>query len=329
MPPGADLAVNEADTCRKYVVPQLVEAGWDTPPYSFTEQRTFTDGRIIPIGAKIRRGKQKRADYLLRYRRDFPIAVVEAKADYKSASDGIQQAKDYAETLGLKFAYSTNGNGIIEFDFMTGQERCLSAFPSPEELWSRLHAAKTVQEGEKQVVLASYNLQAGKIPRYYQDIAINRAVEAIIRGKRRVLLTMATGTGKTATAFQICWKLWSTRWNRDRRFPPAENPLPGRSQRSCRRSDDQGFRAVWRCPAQDRVMVKLLRAAKFTSRRTRRSRKMKAGPACTASTRLTSSILSSSTNAIGVGARGQHLAGDPPVLQAGRATGNDRHAAAR
>ena len=180
---GADLAVNEADTCRKYVVPKLVEACWDSPPYSFTEQRTFTDGRIVPIGAKIRRGKQKRADYLLRYRRDFPIAVVEAKADYKSASDGIQQAKDYAETLGLKFAYSTNGDGIIEFDFMTGQERCLSAFPSPEELWSRLQAAKNLQETQKQVVLASYNLQAGKIPRYYQDIAINRAVEAIIHGK--------------------------------------------------------------------------------------------------------------------------------------------------
>lgn len=195
------------------MVPKLVEAGWDNPPYSFTEQRTFTDGRIIPIGTKIRRGKQKRADYLLRYRRDFPIAVVEAKADYKSASDGIQQAKDYAQTLGLKFAYSTNGDGIIEFDFLTGLEQCLSAFPSPEELWCRLHSAKTLQEAQKQVVLAPYNLQAGKVPRYYQDLAINCAVEAIVGGKRRVLLTMATGTGKTATAFQICWKLWSTRWN--------------------------------------------------------------------------------------------------------------------
>ena len=85
--------MNEADTCREYVVPRLRDAGWEEPPHSFTEQRTFTDGRIIPVGNKVRRGKQKRADYLLRFTRDFPIAVVEAKADYKSPSSGLQQAK--------------------------------------------------------------------------------------------------------------------------------------------------------------------------------------------------------------------------------------------
>ncbi len=111
--------MNEADTCRKYVVPKLIEAGWDNAPHSFTEQRTFTDGRIIPLGNKIRRGKQKRADYMLRYTRDFSIAIVEAKADYKSPSAGLQQAKEYAEILGLSFAYSTNGNGIVEFDFIS------------------------------------------------------------------------------------------------------------------------------------------------------------------------------------------------------------------
>lgn len=99
----------EADTCRKYVVPKLTDAGWDTEPHSIAEQRTFTDGRIIVAGGKVRRGKQKRADYLLRYTRDFPIAVVEAKPEYKTPSAGLGQAKDYAQTLSLKFAYSTNG----------------------------------------------------------------------------------------------------------------------------------------------------------------------------------------------------------------------------
>jgi len=205
--------MNEADTCRKYVVPRLIAAGWDNSPHSFTEQRTFTDGRIIPIGNKIRRGKQKRADYLLRYTRDFPVAVVEAKADYKSPSDGLQQAKDYAQTLDLKFAYSTNGTGIVEFDFITGVESNLDAFPSPSELWSRLRAVDGLDEKHKDQLLTPYNLQSGKTPRYYQDVAINRAVEAIVKGKPRLLLTMATGTGKTPTAFQICWKLWSSRWN--------------------------------------------------------------------------------------------------------------------
>jgi len=212
---------NEADTCRKYVVPKLVDAGWDDPPHSFTEQRTFTDGRIIPVGKKVRRGKQKRADYLLRYTRDLPIAVVEAKADYKSPSAGLQQAKDYAEILDLKFAYSTNGTGIVEFDYTTGVETDLTTLPAPDELWSRLRNQHGLDQGQTERLLTPYNLQSGKTPRYYQDVAINRAVHSILKGKPRVLLTMATGTGKTTTAFQICWKLWSSRWNRtgDHRRP--------------------------------------------------------------------------------------------------------------
>ena len=102
--------MTEADTCRRFVVPRLQAAGWDTPPHVVNEQRTFTDGRILFVGGKARRGPQKRADYLLRYRADFPIAVVEAKANYRHAGDGLQQAKEYAEILGLKFAYATNGN---------------------------------------------------------------------------------------------------------------------------------------------------------------------------------------------------------------------------
>ena len=209
--PGSE---NEADTCRKYVLPRLQAAGWDDEPHSFTEQKTFTDGRIVVTGKVIRRRAQKRADYLLRHTRDFAIAVVEAKASYRTAGDGLQQAKEYAEILGLKFAYATNGHGIIEFDYLTGQERHLDAFPTPAELWERLRAGlELAVETGNRLLTPAYHL-SGKSPRYYQEIAINRAVQAILQGKHRVLLTMATGTGKTIVAFQICWKLWNARWNR-------------------------------------------------------------------------------------------------------------------
>jgi type I restriction enzyme R subunit len=196
-------------------VPRLRAAGWDTAPCSIDEQKTFTDGRIlVGVDDKVRRLPQKRADYLLRYRRDFPIAVVEAKAGYKIPGQGMQQATDYAEILGLSFAYATNGHGIVEFDYLTGQERELDAFPAPEELWSRLRASQGPHdEGVAQRLLTPSYHQRGRSPRYYQEIAINRAVQAIVTGQRRVLLTMATGTGKTEVAFQICWKLWNARWN--------------------------------------------------------------------------------------------------------------------
>jgi type I restriction enzyme R subunit len=205
---------NEADTCRKYVLPKLLEAGWDDPPYSFTEQKTFTDGRIVVSGSRVRRRPQKRADYLLRYTHDFPIAVVEAKAAYKSPADGLQQAKDYAEILDLPFAYSTNGHEIVEFDYLTGHERTLYSFPTPASLWSRYVEGKNLPSPvANRLLTSSYHL-SGKSPRYYQEIAINRALEAILGGRKRTLLTMATGTGKTVVAFQICWKLWNSRWNR-------------------------------------------------------------------------------------------------------------------
>jgi type I restriction enzyme R subunit len=199
-------------------LPKLVDAGWDEEPHSFTEQRTFTDGRILVAGNKVRRRKQKRADYLLRYTRDFTIAVIEAKADYKAPSDGIQQAKDYAQTLDLKFAYSTNGHGIVEFDFITGTERSLDSFAAPDELWNRLSHSQCLTEDIMKRMLTPSYLLTGKIPRYYQEIAINRSLQAVLQGKRRILITMATGTGKTFVAFQICWKLWSSRWNRTGEF---------------------------------------------------------------------------------------------------------------
>lgn len=203
---------SEADTCRKYVLPKLYDAGWTDDQIS--EQRYFTDGRIVIAGSKVKRRPQKRADYLLRYARDFALAVVEAKASYKKPADGFQQAKDYAEILGLKFAYATNGQGIVEHDFLTGLDRELEAFPSPADLWNRLRAHEGISDEIAARLLTPYYHQPGKTPRYYQDIAINRAVQAILQGKRRVLLTLATGTGKTLVAFQICWKLWNSRWNR-------------------------------------------------------------------------------------------------------------------
>lgn len=209
--------MNEADTCRTYVVPRLQAAGWDSAPHSITEQRSFTDGRIVVAGSKTARRRQKRADYLLRYTRDIPIAVVEAKADYQAPGQGLGQAKDYAEILGLKFAYSTNGHGIVEFDFLAGTETNLDAFPSPAELWQRLRSAEGITSEQEQKLLAPGYHTPGRQLRYYQEVAVNRTVQAVLQGKRRLLLTMATGTGKTETAFQICWRLWNTRWNRDGR----------------------------------------------------------------------------------------------------------------
>lgn len=204
--------ITEADTCRKYVLPKLYAAGWNDDQIS--EQKTFPDGRIVVVGEKCFRKKQKRADYLLRFRRDFTIAVVEAKSAYKNPADGLQQAKEYAEILSLKFAYATNGKGIIEHDYITGKDADLAEFPTPDELWARLSQAEGVTPDVAERLLQPCNTLPGKIPRYYQEIAINCAVNAVLQGKKRILLNLATGTGKTYIAFQIIWKLWNSRWNR-------------------------------------------------------------------------------------------------------------------
>ena len=156
----------EADTCRTFVLPKLYAAGWTDELIS--EQRSFTDGRIVVAGNKAWRRPRKRTDFLLRYTRDLCLAVVEAKAAYKLPADGLQQAKDYAQILGLTFAYATNGHGIVEFDFATGLERELSEFPSPAELWARLCAAEKISDAVASGPwLMPYNLTTGKEPRYY------------------------------------------------------------------------------------------------------------------------------------------------------------------
>jgi type I restriction enzyme R subunit len=204
----------EADTCRTLITPKLQAAGWENDPHSIAEQRSFTDGRIVVRGNRAVRRKGKRADYLLRYTRDFPIAVVEAKSEDEPAATGMQQSKDYTEILKLKFAYATNGREIIEFDYITGLEREIQNFPTPAELWSRLRAhEKPADDATLAQLLTPFNLTSGKIPHYNQQIAIHRVVQAILQGNLRVLLLMATGTGKTFVAFQVCWMLWSSRWN--------------------------------------------------------------------------------------------------------------------
>lgn len=206
--------ITEADTCREFVIPQLMQAGWGVAPYAIGEQRTFTSGRITVVGEKVRRGKQRRADYLLYYRRDYPLAVVEAKPIGFPVKTGVQQAREYAEMLGLKFAYATNGHRIIEVDYITGKECEVDRYATPEELFARLTAAAQLPPASVNHLLEPFNLVAGKVPRYYQQVAIHRVVESILAGQKRILATLATGTGKTCVAFQVCWTLWNSRWNR-------------------------------------------------------------------------------------------------------------------
>jgi type I restriction enzyme R subunit len=213
----------ERDTCRDYVLPRLKAAGWSDD--QIQAQFPITDGRIITVGSKHRRGVALRADYVLEYRPGMPVAVVEAKREYATPGKGLQQAKDYAQRLDLPFAYSTNGKGIVEDDRDTGLETDrLVAFPSPEELWSRYRVWKGIEEDSVAagVVLpysrALRNADGSvKEPRYYQQVAINRSVEAILGGRKRLLLTMATGTGKTFVSMQVVWKLWNSRWRQSRK----------------------------------------------------------------------------------------------------------------
>ena len=202
---------SEADTCRKEVLPKLYNSGWTDE--LILEQRNFTDGKIVVVGRKARRKKAKRFDYLLRYSQNFPVAIVEAKSKYKNAADGLQQAKEYAQMLKLKFVYATNGKEIIEFDFITGIEQPVEKFPTPDELWNRLNAVEPVKEEVKDIFLKPFFAVPNKEIRYYQRLAINAGIKAILDGRERTLLTLATGTGKTTVAFQIIYKLWNNRWN--------------------------------------------------------------------------------------------------------------------
>jgi len=205
--------LSERDVCTKLITPAITAAGWNLNT-QVREEVTFTKGRVIVRGKVISRGKAGRADYILYYKPNLPLAVIEAKDNTHSVGAGMQQALGYAERMDIPFVFSSNGDGFLFHDRTRSEaplerELPLESFPPPEELWERYCAWKGIDDGAAKVVAQDYHADAsGKTPRYYQLTAINRAVEAIARGQDRVLLVMATGTGKTYTAFQIIWRLW-------------------------------------------------------------------------------------------------------------------------
>ena len=206
-------SLSERDVCTKFITPALRNAGWDEM-VQIREEVSFTKGRIIVRGKLVSRGKAKRADYVLSYKPNVPIALIEAKDNTHAVGDGMQQALDYAETLGIPFVFSSNGDGFVFHDRTGGSAEkettlALNAFPSPDDLWARYRTWKGLTPEADAIVLQDYYEDGSdKTPRYYQISAVNAAIEAIAKGRDRILLVMATGTGKTYTAFQIIWRLW-------------------------------------------------------------------------------------------------------------------------
>ena len=203
--------MSEEDIKLQYITPAIT-AKWDIT--KITMETKVTDGKINLKGNFVTREKPKRADYILYLSSNNPIAIVEAKDNNHSVSYGLQQAMTYAKKLDIPFAYSSNGDGFFEHDFLTGKEREISLedFPTERELYTRYKACANAGEGltadqEKIMQQPYYSSQTTYPPRYYQRIAINRTVDAISKGRDRLLLVMATGTGKTYTAFQIVYRL--------------------------------------------------------------------------------------------------------------------------
>lgn len=201
--------LTEEDIKLKYITPALQNAEWDIKTQIRCEYY-YTDGKINVRENVAQRGKGKKVDYLLSYKSNLPIAIVEAKDNNVLVSHGIQQAMDYANDLDIPFSYSSNGDGFYEHDHITGIERelKLEEFPNPKELWERYLKEKEITpEQESLITEPYYFMDINKTPRYYQRIAINKTIEAIAKGQKRLLLVMATGTGKTFTAFQIIHRL--------------------------------------------------------------------------------------------------------------------------
>ena len=209
-------ALSERDICTKYITPAIVQtAGWNLYT-QIREEVTFTVGRVYVRGKLVTRGESKRADYILYYKPNIQIAVIEAKDNNYSVGSGMQQALNYAEILDIPFVYSSNGDAFLEHDrtVTSGiiREIPLDKFPTPQELWQRYCKWRNIDDQLQPIVTQSYyDDGSGKSPRYYQQIAINKTVEAIAKGENRILLVMATGTGKTFTAFQIIWRLWKSK----------------------------------------------------------------------------------------------------------------------
>src|SRR6187402_3072710 len=205
----------EAEIRTLYITPAIKAAGWDLAT-QVREEFQLTDGRIVVRGKLHTRGKKKRADYVLCHKPNLPLAVVEAKDNNHGVGAGMQQALEYADMLDVPFIFSSNGDGFVFHDKTASSgtietELKLDQFPSPKELWNRWAAFKGLTTETEEVVTQDYYTDgSGRTPRYYQLKAINRTVEAVAKGQDRILLVMATGTGKTMTAFQIIWRLWKS-----------------------------------------------------------------------------------------------------------------------
>lgn len=208
------LSLSEEDIKLRYITPAIMAKGWSVNDITMETKVKLTDGKINLRGNLVARGKAKYADYMLYYNRANPIAIVEAKDANHSVSFGMQQAKEYCEMMDVPFAFSSNGFGFQEYDFLTGKERSLSMdeFPTKEELYQRYLSESNDGEGlsEDELKVINQPYCTGQDiypPRYYQRNAVNRTVDAVARGQKRILLVMATGTGKTYTAFQIVYRL--------------------------------------------------------------------------------------------------------------------------
>ena len=209
-------SLSERDICTKFITPAIEKAGWDKQT-QLLEEVSFTDGKIYVRGKLAARGKQKRADYILYYKHNIPVAIIEAKDNNHSVRSGIQQALDYAQVLDIPCVFSSNGDGFLFHDRTAKDDHLeteigIDEFPSPVTLWEKYKKYKGIATPEAEKIASQdyYFDGTGRRPRYYQQIAINRTVEAIANGQNRILLVMATGTGKTYTAFQIIHRLWKS-----------------------------------------------------------------------------------------------------------------------
>ncbi|GKT06866.1 EcoAI/FtnUII family type I restriction enzme subunit R [Desulforhabdus sp. TSK] len=208
--------LSERDICTKYITPALEKAGWDVTT-QVREEFPLTKGRIIVRGMLHTRARQKRADYVLFYKPNIPIAIIEAKDNNHTVGDGMQQALGYADMLQVPFVFSSNGDGFlfhnkIASDGVIERELALHEFPAAETLWQWWAQHRGLNDQQNALITQDYFSDgSNKSPRYYQLLAINKTIEAIARGQNRILLVMATGTGKTFTAFQIIWRLWKSK----------------------------------------------------------------------------------------------------------------------
>jgi type I restriction enzyme R subunit len=231
-------SLSERDICTKFITPALVKSGWDTH-MQILEEVSFTDGKIYVRGRLTARGKRKRADYILYYKPNIPIAIIEAKENNYSVRSGIQQALDYARILDIPCVFSSNGDGFLFHDrtekgVNIESELSIDEFPTPEQLWVKYKKYKGINTPAAEKIASQdyYFDGTSRKPRYYQQIAVNRTVEAIANGQNRILLTMATGTGKTYTAFQIIHRLWKSGAKKRILFLADRNALIDQTRRN-------------------------------------------------------------------------------------------------